>query len=78
VSAQTANIQIFKFVILLTAFKTIRTQQLELLTQLNTQTWYEERDIIWGRFPLKWVVTKTYQHTLEHTDEVLRAYLWWK
>ncbi len=31
-----------------------------------------------GLLTLHWAVTKTYQHTLEHTDELLRAYLWWK
>ena len=63
---------------LLTAFQTIRSQQIELASQFNEQAWHEERDVIWGHLPLKWVVTKTYQHTLEHTDEVLRAYLWWR
>lgn len=63
---------------LLTDFKMVRSQQLELLPQFDEQSWYEEHEVIWGRFPLKWVVTKTYQHTLEHTDEILRAYLWWR
>lgn len=63
---------------LLAEFKTVRTQQLALLSQFNEQSWHEDRDVIWGHFPLKWVVTKTYQHTLEHTDEILRAYLWWR
>ncbi len=64
--------------ILLADFKAVRTQQLELLPQFNKQSWYEERDVIWGHLPLKWVVTKTYQHTLEHTHEILRTYLWWR
>ncbi len=63
---------------LLANFKAVRSQQLELLPQFSEQSWYEEHEVIWGRFPLKWVVTKTYQHTLEHTDEILRAYLWWR
>lgn len=60
---------------MLADFKSIRIQQLEALSQLCLQSWNEERDTIWGQKPLKWVVTKTYQHTLEHTDELLKAYL---
>jgi hypothetical protein len=63
---------------LIAEFKAIRARQLELLPRFSEHDWYEERDVIWGSLPLKWVVTKTYQHTLEHTDEVLRAYLWWR
>ena len=59
-------------------FKGIRSQQLALFPQFNEQSWREEREAIWGKVSLKWVLTKTYQHTLEHTDEVLRAYLWWR
>ena len=59
-------------------FKAVRFQQFEVLSKCTEQMWNEERDVVWGHLPLKWVVTKTYQHTLEHTDEVLRAYLWWR
>ncbi len=64
--------------ILIAGFKVIRSQQLALFPQFNEQIWLEEREAIWGNVSLKWVLTKTYQHTLEHTDEVLRAYLWWR
>lgn len=60
---------------MLADFKSIRIQQLELLSLLSEQSWHEERETIWGRRLLQWVVTKTYQHTLEHTDEILKAYL---
>jgi hypothetical protein len=63
---------------LIADFRAVRTEQHALCSQFDEQSWYESRDVIWGHLPLKWVVTKTYQHTLEHTDEVLRAYLWWK
>jgi len=63
---------------MMTDFKVVRSQQLEVLSKLTEPMWYEEREVIWGHLPLKWVVTKTYQHTLEHTDEILRAYLWWR
>lgn len=63
---------------LIADFKAVREEQLALCLQFGEQSWYESYDVIWGHRSLKWVVTKTYQHTLEHTDEALRAYLWWK
>jgi len=59
-------------------FKRLRAEQLALIQQLPEQAWSEERRAIWGSVTLQWVVTKTYQHTLEHTSEILRSYLWWK
>lgn len=47
-----------------------------LFPQFTEQRWNEKQSAIWGDVSLKWVITKTYQHRLEHTDEVLRAYLW--
>jgi uncharacterized damage-inducible protein DinB len=64
--------------VMLTDFHKLRTDQLAFLQQFLESTWSEERDAIWGPVTLKWAVTKTYQHTLEHTDEILRSYLWWK
>lgn len=63
---------------LLADFRTVRAAQLALLDQFSAQCWQEERDALWGGRSLQWVVTKTYQHTLEHTDEILRHYLWWQ
>jgi len=59
-------------------FKKLRAEQLSLLQHFPEHAWREEREALWGPRPLTWVVAKTYQHTLEHTDEILRAYLWWK
>ncbi len=63
---------------LITDFKIVRSQQLALFSQFTEQSWQEEREAVWGSVSLKWVITKTYQHTLERTDETLRAYLWWR
>src|SRR5581483_9557000 len=59
-------------------FKELRADQLVLLQQFRESAWSEERETLWGPVTLQWVVTKTYQHTLEHTDEILRMYLWWR
>ena len=62
---------------LLTAFAALRSEQIALLARIDEVTWEERRDTIWGSKLLRWILTKTYQHTLEHTDEVLRSVLWW-
>ena len=33
--------------------------------------------LIWGPVTLSWVVSKTYQHTAEHTGDILRIALFW-
>ena len=63
---------------LIADFKEVRSQQLALFPRFTEQNWQEEREAIWGSVSLRWVVTKTYQHTLEHTDETLCAYLFWR
>ncbi len=57
-------------------FRQGRGEQLALLMQLPAASWHETREAIWKPVSLQWVLTKTYQHTLENTDEILRAYLW--
>lgn len=55
----------------------IRAEQIALLPRFSATHWDERRDAIWGAVTLRWVNTKSYQHTVEHTDEVLRMLLWW-
>ncbi|MEZ4728852.1 MAG: DinB family protein [Caldilineaceae bacterium] len=59
-------------------FCTIRQQQIALLDALGAVDWEAPRATLWGPQPLKMVVTKTYQHTFEHGDTLLRMALWWK
>jgi len=62
---------------LLAAFREIRTEQIGLLPQFDASAWDEPRSTVWGAVPLRWVVTKTYQHTAEHTHNVLSMALFW-
>jgi hypothetical protein len=62
---------------LLTDFRTVRAEQIVLLQEFDESTWDEQRKTIWGDKTLKWVVTKTFQHTAEHTHDVLRMALFW-
>ncbi len=63
---------------LLDDVRAVRAEQMVLLTGLaNPATLDEHRVAIWGVVTLRWVVTKTLQHTFEHTHDVLRMALWW-
>ena len=55
-----------------------RAYQLYLLSQLAPTAWDEARDALWGHVTLRWALTKTYQHTIAHTNELLRLALWWE
>jgi hypothetical protein len=59
-------------------FRTIRQQQIELLGQLVDVDWLAARATLWGHKPLSMIVTKTFQHTYEHGDTLLRMGLWWE
>ena len=58
-------------------FRAVRAEQILLLQHYKEETWEEKRTTVWGDVTLKWVVTKTYQHTCEHTHDVLRLALFW-
>lgn len=59
------------------ALTAVRAEQIAMLPALRAVDWAERRPTVWGMQPLAMVVTKTYQHTLEHTDTLLRMGLWW-
>lgn len=61
----------------LRSFTTGRDEQRALLARLDPAAWTAARPTGWGDVPLRWVVTKTYQHTAEHTNDVLRIALFW-
>ena len=59
------------------AFWDVRQQQIALLDSFSPASCDEKQDTGWGPKPLSMVVTKTYQHTFEHADTLLRMGLWW-
>ena len=63
---------------LLVKFRSVRQQQIDLLDLLAAYDWNEPRETLWGLKPLSMVVTKTFQHTYEHGDTLLRMGLWWE
>jgi len=62
---------------LLAQFREIRAEQIALLLKFDDALWEETRRAVWGPVTLRWVVTKTYQHTAEHTHDVLSLALYW-
>jgi hypothetical protein len=66
-----------EFDALISNFRRIRQQQIDLLDQLTGTNWDIPRETLWGPKPLSMVVTKTLQHTYEHGDTLLRMGLWW-
>jgi hypothetical protein len=59
-------------------FCDIRRRQIVMLDALEEVDWEAPRETLWGHKPLKMIVTKTYQHTFEHGDTLLRMGLWWE
>ena len=57
-------------------FRAVRAEQIALLPQLEPM-WEQPRMTVWKQVPLRWVVTKTIQHTAEHTHDVLSLALFW-
>lgn len=57
--------------------RNVREEQIAMLSQFADSDWDRAKPVYWGKQPLSMVLTKTYQHTLEHTDAILRMALWW-
>ncbi len=62
---------------LLAEFRKVRTEQVALLQKFDEAIWNTTREAVWGSVTLLWVVSKTYQHTAEHTSDVMRIGLFW-
>ncbi len=63
---------------ILEQFRAVRAEQIALLPQFDDHLWHEARETeFWGTVNLRWVATKTYQHTSEHIHDVLRIALFW-
>ena len=62
---------------LLEKFRAVRSEQIVLLPKFDGAVWNETREAVWGPVTLLWVVSKTYQHTAEHINDVMRIGLFW-
>lgn len=63
---------------LLSQFEKIRQLEIDLLPKFDDAAWNSIRKTtFWGDVSLYWLVCKTYQHTAEHTHNVLGLTLFW-
>jgi len=63
---------------LLIEFRKVRAEQIALLEIFDEAIWNTIREAVWGPVTLLWVVSKTYQHTAEHTNDIMRIGLFWE
>ncbi|HEX9987945.1 MAG TPA: DinB family protein [Chloroflexia bacterium] len=63
---------------LLAELQAARTEQVALLARANPDTWQAIKKTAWGDRTLYWVTSKTYQHGIEHTNNVLKIALLWE
>jgi DinB superfamily len=57
-------------------FREGRKEQIALLAQVAPEVWEETRETVWGQVTLRWAIIKTYQHTLEHSNDILKHALY--
>jgi len=63
---------------LLSEFEQVRQTEIVLLGKFDDEKWNSSQNTtFWGEVNLFWLVSKTYQHTLEHTHDILRLVLFW-
>jgi hypothetical protein len=55
-----------------------RSEQVAFLLRAGSDTWQTIKKTAWGDRSLYWVVSKTYQHGGEHTNNVLKIALLWE
>lgn len=62
---------------MLDAFRRVRAEQIELMQQYDDALWQTTHATVWGEMSMQWIVSKTFQHTAEHTHDVMRMVLFW-
>lgn len=62
---------------LLAELRALRREQADLVAAIEPSGWDEVRSTPWGDATLRWIMTRTLQHTHEHTHDVLSLGLYW-
>ncbi len=63
---------------MLAQFSEVRLAEIDLLARFAETAWKStQKTTFWGEVSLYWLVCKTYQHTLDHTKELLALALFW-
>ena len=62
----------------LSQFEQVREVEISMLPKFEPMAWDTvKRTTFWGDVSLYWLVCRTYQHTVEHTHNVLSLTLFW-
>ncbi|MDQ5823747.1 MAG: DinB family protein [Chloroflexota bacterium] len=64
--------------VVLSELEGLRAKHLALIGEAHGALWSEERQTPWGRRTFYWVASKTLQHALEHTNNILKIALLWE
>jgi hypothetical protein len=64
--------------IVLAEIQALRASQLALIAEAHATLWAEVRRTPWGDRTLYWVASKTLQHALGHTNNILKIALLWE
>ena len=63
---------------MLADFRQVRSEQIALVATFDAPSWQRTLPTpAWGEVTLPWVLTKTLQHTFEHTHNILQMRLFW-
>jgi uncharacterized damage-inducible protein DinB len=63
---------------MLAQLERIRHEEINLLPKFSQEAWNsKQQTTFWGEVSLFWLVCKTYQHTTEHTHDILSLVLFW-
>lgn len=57
-------------------FRVGRLEQISLIACFAPEQWEQTRETVWGSVTLRWSITKTYQHTVEHCNDILKHALY--
>jgi hypothetical protein len=62
----------------LDSLRRAREWQIELIERVQPSMWDQAHELgRWGHVSLRWVTTKTIQHTHEHINDILKFALFW-
>jgi hypothetical protein len=64
--------------VVLAELRSVRSAELALVRDSDSTLWGKVRHTPWGQRTFYWVVSKTLQHALEHTNNLLKIALLWE
>jgi hypothetical protein len=63
--------------VLIETFRAVRQVEVLIVGDLAGADWDLPRPTVWGERSLRWVLTKSYQHTMDHANSLLQMALFW-